>query len=162
MIGHFKEVRLSMNLENIVKLGRSTFLEIFIRPPAWLLCFFITQIFLLCVIVEKEYMKLGIGKIVSQARFDIVVWTQALLLRLLYSFLTWIFLQWMVLVKKYMKQKRHMIVDKVIENLIRGWWIPVDSVKSEIILKILVIRIRICVILSWINPIRPIRLVHVI
>jgi len=40
MIVHFKEVGLSMNLKNIMKLGRPTFLEIFIWLSAWLLYFF--------------------------------------------------------------------------------------------------------------------------
>jgi len=45
MIGHFEEVGLSMNLENIVKLGRPTFPKIIARPPAWLVYSFLTQIF---------------------------------------------------------------------------------------------------------------------
>ena len=46
-IGYFEEVGLSMTLENIVKLGRLTFSEIFVQPSAWLLYSFLTQIFLL-------------------------------------------------------------------------------------------------------------------
>ena len=57
MVGHFEEVGLSMNLENIVEFGRSIFSEIFVRRPAWLLYSFLTQIFLLWVILEKEYRK---------------------------------------------------------------------------------------------------------
>ena len=43
MIFYFELVELSMNLGNIVKLGRP---EIFVRPPAWLLYSFLAQIFL--------------------------------------------------------------------------------------------------------------------
>ena len=53
IIHHFEEVRLSMNVENIVELGRPTFSEIVVRPSEWLLYSFLTQIFLLCVAVEK-------------------------------------------------------------------------------------------------------------
>ena len=59
---------------------------------------------LLWIAVKKEYMKLGVGMIMSQAHFDIVVGTQAWLLRLLYSFLTRIFLQYVVLEKEFRKQ----------------------------------------------------------
>ena len=57
MFDHFEEVGQSMNVENIVELGRPTFPEIFVRPPAWLLYSFQTQNFLLWVVVEKKYMK---------------------------------------------------------------------------------------------------------
>jgi len=43
---------------------------------------FLIQIFPQLGLVEKEYIKLGVGKIVSRAHLDIVVATQALLLRL--------------------------------------------------------------------------------
>ena len=46
MIGHFEEVRLSINLGYIVELGNPIFSKIFVRPPAWLIYFFLTQIFL--------------------------------------------------------------------------------------------------------------------
>ena len=53
---HFEEVGLSKSLENIVKLGRPTFSKIVARPHAcWLLYSFLTQIFLLCVVLKKEY-----------------------------------------------------------------------------------------------------------
>ena len=74
MIGHFEEVGLSMTLENIVKLERPTFPEIFVRPPTWVLSSFLTPIFLLWVVIEKEYIKLGVEKIVNRACF---VGTQA-------------------------------------------------------------------------------------
>jgi len=45
-----------MNLENVMELGRP---EIFIRSPAWLLYFFLVQIFLQWVGLEKEYRKLN-------------------------------------------------------------------------------------------------------
>ena len=54
MIDYFEEVGLSMNLENFVELGRPTFLEIFIRPPAWLLYSFLTQIFLQWVVLKRS------------------------------------------------------------------------------------------------------------
>ena len=54
MVFYFKLVELSMNLENIVELGRP---EIFVRPPAWLLHSFLAQIFLQRVGLEKEYRK---------------------------------------------------------------------------------------------------------
>ena len=54
MIGHFEKVGLSMALENIMKLGRPTFSEIFVRLPAWLLYSFLIQIFLLWVVVREE------------------------------------------------------------------------------------------------------------
>jgi len=61
-------------------------------------------------------MKLG----VSRAHFDIVVGTQAWILRPPYSFLTRLFLQSVVLKKEYRKQNRGMkivkIMDKVAEN----------------------------------------------
>ena len=65
MISYFEEAGLSMNLENIVKLGRLTFFEIVARPSAWHLYSFLTQIFLLYVVLEKEYMKYDVEKIVS-------------------------------------------------------------------------------------------------
>ena len=61
MFDHFEEVRLSKTLENIVELERPTFSEIFVWPPAWLLSSFLTQIFLLLVVVEKEYRKQNQG-----------------------------------------------------------------------------------------------------
>ena len=45
MFGHFVEVRLNMNLENIVELGSLKFFEIVARPNEWLLYSFLTQIF---------------------------------------------------------------------------------------------------------------------
>ena len=45
MIGHFEEVKLSMTLKNIIELGRPTFSEIFVRPPAWLLYPFLARFF---------------------------------------------------------------------------------------------------------------------
>ena len=65
MIGHFEEVGLSITLENVVKLGRPIFPEIFVRPPAWLQYSFLTQIFLLWVIQKKDYMKHDRGKLVN-------------------------------------------------------------------------------------------------
>jgi len=35
-----------------------------------------------------------------------------------------------VLEKEYMKQNVRRIVDKVVENLTQGRWIPIDSMKS--------------------------------
>jgi len=56
MAGHFEEVGLSMNLKNIVELGRPTFSEIVTRPLAWWLLYtFLIQIFLLWVVLKKEY-----------------------------------------------------------------------------------------------------------
>jgi len=56
---------------------------------------------------------------------------------LLYSFLTRIFLQMVILEKEHRRQGREMnivqivkIVDKVVENLTRERWIPIDYVKS--------------------------------
>ena len=58
MVGHFEEVGLSMNLQNIMEFGRPTFSEIVAGPLAWWLLYsFLTQIFLLWVILEKEYRK---------------------------------------------------------------------------------------------------------
>jgi len=57
MIGHFEEVRLSINLGNVMKLGRPTFPKIFIRPHAWILYSFLTEIFLLRVVLENECRK---------------------------------------------------------------------------------------------------------
>ena len=54
-----------MNLENIVELGKPTFSKIVTRTPAWLLYSFLTQIFLLWVVVEKEYMKHDMRKFVN-------------------------------------------------------------------------------------------------
>ena len=51
-----------MNFENFVDIGRPACFEIVARPHAWLPYAFLTQIFLLSVVVEKEYMKLG-GKL---------------------------------------------------------------------------------------------------
>jgi len=88
MVFYFELVGLSMNFGNIVKLGRPTFSEIFVQPPAWLL----------------------------------------------YSFLARIFLQWVGLEKKHRKRNHGMyimkIVDKKVENLTQGRWIPIESVKS--------------------------------
>ena len=77
MVVHYEEVELSKTLENIVELERPIFPEIFVRPPAWLLYSFLTQIFLQWVVLEKEYMKHDVEKflnIVSRACF---VGTQA-------------------------------------------------------------------------------------
>jgi len=96
MVVHFEEVRLSMNLENFVDMVRLACFEIVNQPPAWLRYSFITQIFLLSVVLKKEYMKLKfdkIMKIVSQTCVEIVVGTQAWLLWFLYSFIIRIFLQ---------------------------------------------------------------------
>ena len=57
-VDHFEEVGLNKILENIVKLQRPTFSKIVVRPLAcWLLYSFLTQIFLLCVVLKKEYRK---------------------------------------------------------------------------------------------------------
>ena len=57
MVFYFELVGLSMNVENIVELGRPTFPEIFVRLPAWLLYSFLAWIFLQWVDLEKEYKK---------------------------------------------------------------------------------------------------------
>jgi len=54
MVFYFELVELSMNLENIEKLGRP---EIFVRPPTWLLYSFLAQIFLQWAGLGKEYRK---------------------------------------------------------------------------------------------------------
>ena len=65
--------------------------------------------------------------------------------------------------KVYMKQNmRKKMMDKVVENLIWGRWIPIDSMKSKFFLKIMIIRLGVWVILSQINPIRPIWFVHAV
>ena len=58
MFDHFEEVGLSKTLENIVKLWRPSFSEI-VAPPlvGWLLYSFLTQIFLLLVVLEKKCRK---------------------------------------------------------------------------------------------------------
>ena len=62
MFDHFEEVGLSKTLDNFVKLGRPTFSEIVARLLAcWLLYSFLTQIFLLCVVLKKEYRKQNQG-----------------------------------------------------------------------------------------------------
>ena len=76
MIGHFEEVGLSMNLGNIMELGRPTFPKIFVRPHAWLLYSFLIQIFLLWV-VKKEYMKHDVKKFVNIVSRACFVGTQA-------------------------------------------------------------------------------------
>ena len=56
MIDHFEKVGLSMNLENIVELGRPACFEIVAWPLAgWLLYSFLINIFLQLVVLEKEY-----------------------------------------------------------------------------------------------------------
>jgi len=51
-------MKLSMNLENIVELERPTFSDIVAWPLAsWLLYYFLAQIFLQWVGLEKEYRK---------------------------------------------------------------------------------------------------------
>jgi len=63
-----------------------------------------------------------------------------------------------------MKQNQGMnivkIVDKMVENLTRGGEFPLTLWKVKIILKIMVIRLGVWVILSRIDPIQPIWLVH--
>ena len=54
----FELVELSMNLENIVELGRP---KIFVRPLSWLLYSFRARIFLQWVGLEKEYRKQNRG-----------------------------------------------------------------------------------------------------
>ena len=69
---HFEKVGLSMTLENIVELGRPTFSKIFAQPLAWILYSFLTQIFLLWVVLEKEFIKHdmeNIVRIVSRVYF---------------------------------------------------------------------------------------------
>ena len=80
IVFYFELVELSMNLENIVKLGRP---EIFIRPPIWLLYSFLARIFLQWVDLEKECRKqnrgMNIVKIVDKVdKEDKLVenWTQ--------------------------------------------------------------------------------------
>ena len=67
MVFYFELVELSMNLGNIVVLGRP---EIFIRPPAWLLYSFLARIFLQWVSLGKEHRKqnrvINIVKIVDK------------------------------------------------------------------------------------------------
>ena len=58
MVFYFELVELSMNLGNIVELGRP---EIFVQPPAWLPYSFLTRIFLQWVGLEKEYRKQNQG-----------------------------------------------------------------------------------------------------
>ena len=81
MFDHIEEVGLSKTLENIVELERPTFSEIIARLlVGWLLYSFLTQIFLLWVVIEKEYMKHDIRKImniVSWICLEIIVGTQA-------------------------------------------------------------------------------------
>ena len=63
----------------------------YVGTQAWLVRLsysFLIQIFLQLVVVENEYIKLGVRKIRSRAHFDIVVRTQAWILRPLYSFLS--------------------------------------------------------------------------
>jgi len=58
MVGHFEEVGLSMNLENIVELGRPIFFEIIAWSLAWWLLYsFLAQIFLQLVVLERKYRK---------------------------------------------------------------------------------------------------------
>ena len=62
MFDHFEEVGLSTTLKNIVELGRPAFSKIIARPLAcWLLYSFLTQIFLLCVVLKKEFRKQNQG-----------------------------------------------------------------------------------------------------
>ena len=76
-------------------------------------------------------MEFDVGRIVNWVNFKFIVGTQAWLP---YSFPYWIFLQLVVQEKKYMNLYRGMniveIVDKMVKNLTRGRWIPIDSVKS--------------------------------
>ena len=58
MVFYFELVELSMNLGNIVELGRP---EIFIRSPAWLLYSFLDRIFLQWIGLEKKYRKQNQG-----------------------------------------------------------------------------------------------------
>ena len=80
MIFNFELVELSINLRNIVELGRP---NIFIWPPAWLLYSFLARIFLQWIGLEKEYWKqnrrMNIVKIVNKVdKEDKLVenWTQ--------------------------------------------------------------------------------------
>ena len=83
--------------------------------------FFLTQIFLQLVVLEKGYMEFDVGRIVNRASFEFVVGTQAWLP---YSFPNWIFLRLVEQEKEYMNQNRGMnfvkIMDKAVENLTQG------------------------------------------
>ena len=58
MFDHFEDVGLSKTFENTGELERPTYSEIVARPlTGWLLYSFLTQIFLLLVVLEKEYRK---------------------------------------------------------------------------------------------------------
>ena len=77
MVFYFELVELSMNLGNIVKLGRP---EIFVRPPAGLLYSFLARIFLQWVGLENEYRKqnrgMNIVKIVDKEDKLVENWTR--------------------------------------------------------------------------------------
>ena len=108
-------------------------------------------------------MKFNFGKIVNWANLEFVIGTPVWLP---YSFPNRIFLRLVEQEKEYMKQNRGMnimkIVDKVVENLTRGRWIPMTLWRVAIILKILVIGLGVWVILSQIISIWLIWLVHVV
>ena len=103
-IHHFEEMGLSMTLENIVELRGLMFSEIVARSLVWLLYSFLTQIFLLWVFLEKEYMKHDMKTTVRIVSRSCFVGTQAWLVQLPCSFLTQIFLQLVVLKKEYRMQ----------------------------------------------------------
>ena len=66
MFDHFEEVGLSKTLENTVKLGRLICSEIAAQPLAsWLLYSFLIQIFIQFDVLEIEYMKFDVGRIVN-------------------------------------------------------------------------------------------------
>jgi len=58
-------VGLSLNLENIMELGSPTFFEIVAQFYERLPYSFLTLIFLQLDVVEKEYMKFYVGKIMN-------------------------------------------------------------------------------------------------
>ena len=61
MVFYFELVGLSLNLENRVEVGRLTFSEIFVWPPACFLYSFLARIFLQWVGLEKKHRKRNHG-----------------------------------------------------------------------------------------------------
>jgi len=92
MIVLVRECR-NLGFGNIMELGSPAFFEIFARPLAWILYFFLTQIFLPWVVVEKEYMKHDMKKFVNIVSRACFIGAQSWLVQLSYSFLARIFLQ---------------------------------------------------------------------
>jgi len=118
----------------------------------------------LWVVLGKNYKNFGnFVDMMRPSGFQIVFGPVLLLPN---SFQMMIFLQLVVQEKEYMNQNWWMnileIMDKKVENLTRVGRSPWTLWRVKIILKIVVIRLRIWVILSWIIPTRHIWLVHVV